>query len=82
MPILFSASDSNPNPQTSLQALSFLRDTLGSSRAEEFRAACDARFPLATVFKDEKELATIRASRIFDSVQPGEDGDKSEELAM
>jgi hypothetical protein len=77
----FSASVSNKHLQTSVQALSFLRDTLGSLSAQEFRAACDARFPHAILFKDE-EFATVRASRMFDSVQPSQDVDKSEELAM
>jgi hypothetical protein len=35
-----SASDSNTNLQMLLQVLSFLGDTLRSSRAEEFRVAC------------------------------------------
>ena len=36
-----------------------------SSRADEFRAACDAKFVFSTVFKTDAEQAVIRKSRVF-----------------
>ena len=51
--------------QTCLDALAFLRDVLHSSRADEFRAACDVKFTLSTVFNTESELAAIRRSHLF-----------------
>lgn len=36
-----------------------------SSRADEFRTACDAKFTLSTLFKSESELVTIRKSHTF-----------------
>lgn len=59
---------SSDNSQISKDALSFLRDGFPSgpsSRADEFRAACDAKFPLSTIFKTDSELASIRKSHTY-----------------
>ncbi|KAA1473007.1 N-terminal acetyltransferase A, auxiliary subunit [Dentipellis sp. KUC8613] len=42
-----------------LEVLAFLKD-IGSPRADEFRAACDASFHLATVFKTPEEIAALK----------------------
>jgi len=55
----------NVRSQTCLDALAFLRDVLRSSRTDEFRAACDAKFTLSTVFKTESELAAVRKLHVF-----------------
>lgn len=46
--------------QSALKVLQFLRD-VRSPRAEEFRAACDKRFELATIFKTSEELALLHS---------------------
>ncbi|KAL4251971.1 NMDA receptor-regulated protein 1a [Abortiporus biennis] len=43
----------------SLDILSFLKE-VNSSRAEEFRKACDSKFELSTLFKSAEELAELR----------------------
>ncbi|KAG9017506.1 hypothetical protein FRB90_001015 [Tulasnella sp. 427] len=48
--------------KVALQALEFLRDTIHSSRAEDFRQGLANRFPISTVFRTEPEKANIRAS--------------------
>jgi len=65
---------------TCIDALAFLDDVLNSSRTEEFRAACQAHFPLSTVFKSAKDLASSRASRNFGSVEVEVEGVKVEEI--
>lgn len=49
--------------QTALDVLDFL-DVLSSSRREEFRLACDQKFPLSTVFKTADETAALRKEAI------------------
>ncbi|TFY68467.1 hypothetical protein EVG20_g3546 [Dentipellis fragilis] len=44
---------------TALEVFALLKE-LGSSRADEFRAACDASFQLATVFKTQEEMAAVK----------------------
>ncbi|KAH7926272.1 N-terminal acetyltransferase A, auxiliary subunit [Leucogyrophana mollusca] len=45
--------------ETALEIISFLRE-IQSPRVDEFRAACDARFELSTVFKTRDQLAILR----------------------
>jgi len=52
--------------QTALLALSFL-SSCNSSRADEFRTACDAKFELSTVFKTPSELAPLREQVLLGS---------------
>ncbi|KIM42317.1 hypothetical protein M413DRAFT_444742 [Hebeloma cylindrosporum] len=51
---------------TALSALSFL-SSCNSSRAEEFRVACDAKFELSSVFKTPSELAPLREQVLLGS---------------
>ncbi|EJD05554.1 NMDA receptor-regulated protein 1a [Fomitiporia mediterranea MF3/22] len=46
--------------KTTQKALDFLT-TISSSRRDEFREACDKRFPLSTMFKPAEELARLHA---------------------
>ena len=62
--------------QTSLDTLDFLRD-LKSSRVEEFRAACDSKFEIATVFKPSEELPTLRRTALGMDIAQA-DGEKAE----
>lgn len=41
----------------------------GSTRAEEFRAACDARFVEATVFKTPEEAVALRKLAVADTME-------------
>jgi hypothetical protein len=52
--------------QTALSALSLL-SSCNSSRADEFRIACDAKFELSTVFKTPSELAPLREQVLLGS---------------
>lgn len=63
--------------QTALASLAFL-DAIGSPRVDEYRASCDARFELSTVFKTRAELDALRK----DILSGGEkdDADKAEVL--
>ncbi|KIP11893.1 hypothetical protein PHLGIDRAFT_82848 [Phlebiopsis gigantea 11061_1 CR5-6] len=61
--------EANLDHKTALNALGFL-DTLSSSRREEFRAACDQKFPLSTVFKTPDETTALRKEAV---VPPPED---------
>ena len=45
--------------QDALAVLAYLR-RVKSGRADEFRAACDAKFPLATVFKTAAEQEDLK----------------------
>ncbi|EIW77090.1 N-terminal acetyltransferase A, auxiliary subunit [Coniophora puteana RWD-64-598 SS2] len=58
--------------ETALAALAFLR-SIESSRADEFRAACDARFELATVFKAPEELERLRKESLGEPVEVKEE---------
>ena len=49
--------------QTALDALAYLHD-ISSSRADEFRKACDDKFELATIFKTSEECAALRKQAI------------------
>ncbi|KAL1747385.1 NMDA receptor-regulated protein 1-domain-containing protein [Schizophyllum fasciatum] len=52
-----------------LAVLAYLR-RIGSARADEFRAACDARFPLATAFKapaEQEELKKRALAKLDDT---------------
>jgi peptide alpha-N-acetyltransferase len=46
--------------------------TIKSSRIDEFRAACDAKFELSTVFKSPAELAVLRKKVIAGDVDTDE----------
>lgn len=49
--------------QTAQAALLFLKDTVKSTRAEEFRLAMVERLPFSTIFRSDAEKATLRKSR-------------------
>ncbi|KAJ2918957.1 hypothetical protein MD484_g1411, partial [Candolleomyces efflorescens] len=53
------APESGLSVKNALTAVQLLQD-IKSTRLEEFRAACDARFELSTAFKPEAELVAIR----------------------
>ena len=55
--------------QTALEAMSFLQE-LQSSRTDEFRTRCDAKFELSTVFKTSEEIATLRKGAIASQPEP------------
>jgi peptide alpha-N-acetyltransferase len=59
--------------QTALSINSFLI-AIKSTRVEEFRTACDAKFELSTVFKSSTELAALRRQTLA-----GNDGNGEEE---
>lgn len=61
-----------PSIEITLHALEFLRDTVCSTRSEEFRQAMAERFPLSTKFKTESEKASIRTSLRAKSPPPEE----------
>ena len=66
--------------QTALSALSFLT-SLKSPRVDEFRSACDAHFPLSTVFRSAEDQARLREE--VKSSRKGEplDSEKSEVIS-
>lgn len=53
----------SPSSQTGQAVVSFLTG-LKSSRAEEYREACDAKFELSTVFKSAEQLAELRKEAV------------------
>ncbi|KII91268.1 hypothetical protein PLICRDRAFT_38004 [Plicaturopsis crispa FD-325 SS-3] len=69
--------DTDLDIKTALASLAFL-DAIGSPRVDEYRASCDARFELSTVFKTRAELDALRK----DILSGGEkdDADKAEVL--
>lgn len=52
-------TDTGVRLQDALALLAYLR-RVKSGRADEFRAACDAKFPLATVFKTSAEQEDLK----------------------
>lgn len=51
------------NWQTAQDALAFLKDTVKSPKADEFRQAMVERLPFSTVFRPDAEKAGLRKSR-------------------
>ncbi|KAF9255052.1 N-terminal acetyltransferase A, auxiliary subunit [Marasmius fiardii PR-910] len=66
---LATAGDVKLDVKTALDVLAFL-ESIKSSRVEEFRKACDARFELSTVFKTPEEREKL-AEEVFASTREG-----------
>lgn len=67
--------------QTAQNVLVFLND-IGSSRADEFRQACDGKFALSTVFKLPSETAGLRWSALPpDEPMSAGEADKAEVMS-
>jgi N-alpha-acetyltransferase 15/16, NatA auxiliary subunit len=63
----------NLAPQTALSIIAFLI-AIKSTRVDEFRTACDAKFELSTVFKCSVELAALRKQTLAGNY--GTDGEE------
>jgi N-alpha-acetyltransferase 15/16, NatA auxiliary subunit len=61
-----------------LSSIAFLTD-IKSSRIDEFRAACDAKFELSTAFKPPAELAILKKLALVTDFA-GSEAEKSEVL--
>ena len=57
--------------QTAQEAVYFLQET-NSAKADEFRQACDNKFELATLFKDDEEIATLKKTAFAPPPEPPE----------
>ncbi|KAF8726593.1 hypothetical protein AX14_007666 [Amanita brunnescens Koide BX004] len=73
--IIFSAlGEGVPLDIATAQLILTFLSSISSPRLDEFRAACDAKFPLATVFKTAEEQVQLRqlvlAAGNFDSQEP------------
>lgn len=67
------APETDTDIKTAAKAFQLL-NSVDSKRADEFRAACDKRFELATIFKTQEEQAALRS-------RDSEDSEKNEEPA-
>ncbi|PSR74379.1 hypothetical protein PHLCEN_2v9887 [Hermanssonia centrifuga] len=67
--------------RSAMEVLAFLK-SIKSTRSEEFRTACDAKFELSTVFKSTEEITALRKSAFAPPVDPPEaNGDAERETA-